>query len=154
MKLSKARAYRGDPSALAVLRQALDVLLRLFAPIVPYVTEEVWNAGRDESRSVHVAKWPQPSELVEGHDDGSFDAAVSVMTQIRRAKSEAKVSMKVPVEQLEVRGPAKRLELLSSVMDDVIATATVRNHHLAPDESAEDLSASVRLGEPEPARSR
>ena len=154
LELSKARAYRGDPSALAVLRQALDVLLRLFAPIVPYVTEEVWNAGRDEPRSVHVAKWPQPSELVEGHDDGSFDAAVLVMTHIRRAKSEAKVSMKVPVEQLEVRGPANRLELLSSVMDDVIATATVRNHHLAPDESAEDLSAAVRLGEPEPARSR
>jgi valyl-tRNA synthetase len=148
LELTKARAYAGDPSALATLRLALDIVLRLFAPVLPYATEEVWNAERAHPSSIHLAHWPTVDELPEGPDDGTFTAAVQVLAQIRRAKSEAKVSIKTPVEQLHVVGPADALARLESVMADVVATGNVEKYELSAD-GTDALTASVTLGSPE-----
>jgi valyl-tRNA synthetase len=152
LELVKARAYAQDPSALGTLRLALQVVLRLFAPILPFVTEEVWNLNRSEPSSIHRTPWPTVGELPATEDDGSFDAAVEVLTQVRRAKSEAKVSIKTPVEMLEVRGPEARLQLLRSVLDDVLATGNVRARELTADDSSEELAVRIELGEPEAKR--
>jgi valyl-tRNA synthetase len=150
LELSKTRAYAGDPSALGTLRTALDVVVRLFAPILPYITEEIYNTGRTEPTSVHRADWPTPSELPDAEDDGSFDAAVAVLTQIRKAKSEAKVSLRVPVERAAVRGPREQLELFERVKDDVASTVNVRSFDPQADDGAEGLTVAAELGEPEP----
>jgi valyl-tRNA synthetase len=150
LELSKARAYAGDPSALGTLRTALDVVVRLFAPILPYITEEVYNTGRAEPSSVHRAGWPKPSDLPEAEDDGSFEAAVAVLTQIRKAKSEAKVSLRVPVERAVVSGPREQLDLFHRVGDDVASTVNVRRFELRADDEAEGLTVAAELGEPEP----
>ena len=154
LELSKTRAYDGDGSALTALRAALDVVLRLFAPIVPYVTEEVYNSERAEPESIHRAPWPEPDELPDGKDDGCFGAAVEVLTQIRRVKSEAKVSLRFPVDRLVVTGRPASLDLLESVIDDVKSTVNVKTHELSADESRETLTVEVVLGEPEEAGAR
>jgi valyl-tRNA synthetase len=148
LELTKNRAYAGDASAIGTLRRGIDVAIRLFAPFLPYVTEEVWQQGQNAPRSIHVAPWPKREELADGKDDGSFDAAVAVLTEIRRAKSEAKVSMRTPVEHLHVRGPEDRLELLKDVLDDVVSTGNVKDQELSADGGG-GLSVTVRLSEPE-----
>jgi valyl-tRNA synthetase len=154
LELSKARAYDGDGSAITALRAALDVVLRLFAPVVPYVTEEVFNSERDAPESIHRAPWPRLEELPEGEDDGCFGAAVELLTQIRRVKSEAKVSLRFPVERLAVSGPRASIDLLESVIDDVKSTVNVKLHELILDDSLDALSVDVVLGEPEEAGAR
>jgi valyl-tRNA synthetase len=149
LELAKGRAYAGDPSAVATLKLALSVILRLFAPYLPYVTEEIWNTGRDHFGSVHQAAWPSEQELQGPGETGSFEAAVEVVTQVRKAKSEAKVSLKVPVEHLEVRGASARLALLRPVLSEVLTTANVENHELIDDDSVEGLIAAAKLGQPE-----
>ena len=150
LELAKARSYAGDPSALGTLRTALDVVVRLFAPILPYVTEEIYNAGRDEPSSVHRARWPSATELPAADDDGSFDAGVTVLTQIRKAKSEAKVSLRVPVERAVVRGPQGQLDLFARVQQDVASTVNVRRFEYVSGEDSDGLAVSVELGQPEP----
>jgi valyl-tRNA synthetase len=144
LELSKTRAYAGDPSALGTLRTALDVVLRLFAPVVPFITEEVWNQERSEPTSIHREPWPVPDELPDAVDDGCFDVAVEVLTRIRKAKSEAKVSIKWPVTELKVAASRTKLDLLTSVLDDVLSTGNVRRHSLTESEG-DDVTVDVTL---------
>jgi valyl-tRNA synthetase len=149
LELSKARAYAGDPSALGTLRTALDVVLRLFAPFVPFVTEDIFASG-SETGSIHRAAWPTRGELPEGEDTGCFDAAVAVLTEVRRAKSQAKVSQRWPVAELTVRGPRERLHVLTSVMSDVERTVNAERSALTAKESLDDLAVFLKLAEERP----
>lgn len=144
LELAKARAYAGDPSAIGTLRVAMNVALRLFAPFVPFVTEDLWAPDGGPETSVHRHPWPTGAEFGAIEDDGSFQAAVDVITQIRKAKSESKVSIKFPVESLRVSGSAESLARLESVIDDVTATGNVASYELS-ENGAGELIAEVRL---------
>ncbi|MFC4052149.1 valine--tRNA ligase [Actinomadura syzygii] len=105
LELVKTRAYGEGAearSARAALRAALSVLLRLFAPVLPFVTEEVWSWWRDGS--VHTASWPSPAELPPGGDPAVLAATGEALRQVRKAKSEAKASMRADVSRAVVRG--------------------------------------------------
>ena len=145
LELSKVRAYAGDPSALGTLRAALDVVLRMFAPFLPYVTEEVWNLGAESPVSIHTERWPDETVLPEVSDDGTFDAVVSVATQVRRAKSTASVSIRYPVARARIRGPRAQLDVLEPVMADVCATLAIERYDLVGDGS--ELRVDVVLGD-------
>ncbi|GLX94388.1 valine--tRNA ligase [Herbidospora sp. NBRC 101105] len=119
LELVKARAYDGDASAVAALRAALDTLLRLFAPFLPFVTEEVWSWWRDGS--VHTAAWPAVAG--RGGDPEVLEAVADVLARVRKAKSAAKVSMRAEVTRLDVRG--EKAELVRLAQDDLCAAGNV-----------------------------
>ncbi|KAB8184862.1 valine--tRNA ligase [Microbispora catharanthi] len=123
LELVKARAYDGDASAVAALRRALGVLLRLFAPFLPFVTEEVWSWWREGS--VHRAAWPSPDELREARhgDPAVLDAVAEVLRRVRRAKSEARLSMRAEVARLTVSGD--QADLVRVAQDDLCAAGNV-----------------------------
>jgi valyl-tRNA synthetase len=155
LELVKERAYAGDGGAIATLRTGLDVVLRLFAPVLPYVAEEVWLSRRGEGSpapsaadSVHRAPWPRPDELPDARDDGGFDLAVLVLKEIRKAKSEARVSRRLPVERLTVRGPRAKLDLLAGCLDEVVDAGNVQERELVADEGLAELEVSCRLATP------
>ncbi|MCC7008416.1 MAG: valine--tRNA ligase [Acidobacteria bacterium] len=92
IELSKRRRARDDgaaASASAAAQRALSVMLRLFAPFLPFVTEEVWSWWQEGS--VHRAAWPAIEDLgVEGSDDGRLYAdARHVTAAIRHHRSTA-----------------------------------------------------------------
>jgi valyl-tRNA synthetase len=122
LELVKERAYGGQgsaraESAKAALGLALDVLLRLLAPIMPFVTEEVWSWWREGS--IHTASWPEVAELtVDGHPE-LLDDLAQALIGIRGAKSQAKVSMKTEVSSVVFRGPAAALDRLRAIEGDL-----------------------------------
>jgi len=119
VELVKSRAYAGDGSALVTLRTALSVLLRLFAPILPFVTEDVWSWW--QNGSIHLATWPARSELPAGSADGAvFDIAGSVLAEVRKAKTAAKKSLRADVLRAVVSGSAEQLAALDAARGDVI----------------------------------
>jgi valyl-tRNA synthetase len=144
LELSKARAYAGNVSAVGTLRTALDVALRLFAPYLPYITEEIYNSTRSSPTSIHRSGWPRPDELPSGDDDGCFDAAVAVLTQVRRAKSEAKKSVRWPVEHMTVR-LAPGTPLHHAVIEDIKSTLNVTEVELIENPGVEELVVETRL---------
>ena len=145
----KERAYgsRGDAvaeSAKAALGTTLSVLLRLFAPFLPFVTEEVWSWWQEGS--VHRSTWPTRDEVaVTGDADSGLLAIVGVaLSQVRGAKSNAQVSMRTDVPQATVRGSDADLERLRQASDDLAAAGRIAT--LIFDEAdATELTVEVSL---------
>jgi valyl-tRNA synthetase len=140
LELVKARAYESGPgaaSAHAALRQALDALLRLFAPFLPFVTEEVWSWWREGS--VHRAPWPSAPR---GTGDPAVLAVASeVLGQVRKAKSGAKLSMRAEVARLTVSGP--EIGLVRQAQDDLCAAGNVEEFVLL--DGGDALTVEVHL---------
>ena len=129
LELVKDRAYglQGDDaaaSARAALTIALETLLKLFAPFLPFVTEEVWSWMHDES--VHKSSWPQADALrAFGGNAAIVAPAADVLSQLRKVKSEAKVSMKAGLNNAVIAGPADTLELIKLAEADLVAAGRV-----------------------------
>ncbi len=122
VELVKTRAYSEGPaaaSAHAALQLALSVYLRLFAPFLPFVTEEVWSWWREGS--VHRAAWPSAHEFATiATAPAALEAASKVLGSIRRAKSDAKVSMRAKVSRVTVTGSPEEIELVKLGAADLI----------------------------------
>ncbi|HEX2370180.1 MAG TPA: valine--tRNA ligase [Acidimicrobiia bacterium] len=121
LELVKGRAYGDGPgagSAHRALRSALSVFLRLLAPLLPFATEEVWSWW--QQGSIHRSSWPAAAEFAGLTGDlAVLDAASWVLGEIRKAKSDAKLSMRTPVESVEVRAPDERVAALELARDDL-----------------------------------
>ncbi|MDR1767743.1 MAG: valine--tRNA ligase, partial [Propionibacteriaceae bacterium] len=151
LELVKERAYgaQGDAqadSARSALRTALSVLLRLFAPFLPFVTEEVWSWWQDGS--VHLQSWPDVEELPEGGNPLLLTAVAAALIGLRGAKSNAKASMKTEISRAEFTGPADQLEHLQSVVDDLSAVGRITGEIVwTPGDEPLAVRAELILGE-------
>lgn len=126
LELVKERSYSDDAaaaSAAAALQLGLNVQLRLFAPFMPFVTEEVWSWW--QPGSVHRAPWPTPDELPTGGDPTLLDDVAEVLIAIRGAKSRAQVKMRTEVDRAVVSGPAESLARLETIARDLRAVGRI-----------------------------
>jgi len=158
IELVKKRArdeedLEGRASAVRALRLGLDVLLRLFAPVAPTITEEVWSwvFAEEKSRpSIHTAPWPTVDELVlpvplrmqSGRTPtargnmmqlivgvggpqqmGSFRAACEAIGAVRKAKTEAGIGLGRPLTRCVLSGPREMLDGVQPVLADVANAA-------------------------------
>ncbi len=131
LELVKARSYEesateGRASALATLSYTLKTFLRLFAPVLPYITEEIWSwsfaeqTGKDSS--VHTTLWPSVNELAEVTLDAPRDTlplAIEVIGKIRGAKTEQQKSLKWAVDEVTVEADEASIATLRLVSDDL-----------------------------------
>ncbi|MDQ2728226.1 MAG: valine--tRNA ligase [Actinomycetota bacterium] len=132
VELVKARAYgeHGEDraaSARAALTVTLSTLVRVLAPFLPFVTEEVWSWW-SPSGSVHRAPWPTRSELVDLGDDGPpqvLAVASDVLARARRAKTEAGRSLKARVASLTMTDSPDRIEWARAAADDIAAAGGI-----------------------------
>nr|MBA2390476.1 isoleucine--tRNA ligase [Geodermatophilaceae bacterium] len=109
VRRSRRRFWDGDPAALATLHGALDVLTRLLAPLVPFVTERVWSALMVEAvpgvpDSVHLTTWPMP-----GPDDEELRTQMALVRRLvelgRAARTQSKVRTRQPLGRALVAAP-------------------------------------------------
>jgi valyl-tRNA synthetase len=150
LELVKQRAYgaSGQPgaaSARRTLHLALSTLLRLFAPHLPFVTEEVWSWWQDGS--VHRANWPDATELrtdVGDTDRRVYAVAAEVLGEIRKAKTSQQKSMRAEVDRVVVRDTTERLRALEAALSDVREAGRTREVDMR---EAEEFAVDVQLAE-------
>ena len=152
VELVKTRAYgehtpHGADSARATLALALSALLRLFAPFLPFVTEEVWSWW--QGGSVHTAQWPTVPEVGPhaGADPGVLDVAAKVLGAIRREKTTQKRSMRARVATLTVTANRLTFRDIEAAWEDIIDAGGVDDFVTTEDEETETLRVEVTLAE-------
>ena len=151
VELVKERAYRetsdvGATSARATLATALSVLHRLFAPVLPFVTEEVWSWWQEGS--VHHSAWPDSDDLRAAAGDGDaamLDVVAAVLGDVRRAKSDAKASMRTEVTRAEVKASAAQVTLLEQARGDLAAVGRIATLDLV--DGASEITVTVELAD-------
>jgi valyl-tRNA synthetase len=152
LELVKNRAYGSlgeEPAASArrALRLTLSVLLRLFAPILPFVTEEVWSWWHDGG-SIHRQPWPAAADYQgAGGEPELLDAVGTLLGDIRKVKTEAGVSLRAPVAAATVSAPPVELGLLESAADDLRQAGVITNLYFEPAGPDATMTVDVRLAE-------
>jgi valyl-tRNA synthetase len=146
VELVKDRAYgeRGMAAAVsarAALGLALSAQMRMFAPIMPFVTEEVWSWWQDGS--VHRAPWPRRDELPPGGDPAVLVTTASALRGIRGLKSAGKLSMRAELDRVAVIGSAAALDLVSLAGDDLAAAGRVHGLDLVPDPAVTEITVEL-----------
>jgi valyl-tRNA synthetase len=144
VELVKTRAYsedspEGSLSARIALRRALSTLQRLFAPLLPFATEEVWNWW--QTGSVHQAQWPTSAELTASistsPDEALLNAVCTTLAIIRRSKTEAKVSQRQGVDMASITASADAARAITAGWIDIANAGSVAQWEIAIAENAE-----------------
>ncbi len=140
LELVKKRAYdeagdnpAGQISAVHTIYHCLDGILRLFAPFVPHITEELFShifVGAYEAiGSLHArGMWPKAEDyLVDETAEQSGIAAVEILEAIRKAKSEKGVSIKYPIERIELTAANDTVswDMVEKVIEDITSAGNV-----------------------------
>ncbi len=146
LELVKDRAYGSEysdqerGSAVLALRSALSVLVRLFAPFLPFASEEVWSWW--QQGSVHQSSWPTTDEL-KGSTPELMKLSSQALILIRKSKSDLKLSMKAEIVELKLKAPAA----LGSVGKDLQSVGNIAKLELI--EAPEIAIVEVRFAEPQ-----
>ena len=151
VELVKTRAYsedspEGSLSARIALRRALSTLQRLFAPLLPFATEEVWNWW--QTGSVHQAQWPTSAELTASistsPDEALLNSVCTTLAIIRRSKTEAKVSQRQGVDMASITASADAARAITAGWIDIANAGSVAQWEIAISENAE-IAVAVTL---------
>jgi valyl-tRNA synthetase len=162
LELVKGRRYdsgetddrrEGAASVSRALRRSLSIFQRLFAPFLPFVSEEVWSWWRDGS--VHQAPWPDADELADALGGAPTDAreelalelAGDVLHEVRKAKSQARRPMRAPVARVVVRDTPERLAALELAADDLRLAGSI---DAIDTREADELAVDVELADDAP----
>jgi valyl-tRNA synthetase len=159
VEAAKSRRY-GDfgpeaaASASTAMRLALSVLLRLLAPYLAFVCDEVWSWSN--SGSVHRASWPTRDEIlrVSGADESAKKAVLHIteaLNAIRKGKVDQKVSIGTPVQQVIYQAAEDVIACLTLVQRDLKAASRTEALVLRTGEPAVEITLKPPSAEGKPA---
>ena len=161
IELAKPRTYDEELSverlsAASSLRLIHRALVRMLAPFVPFITDEVWHwaysGDADMHDSVHRSPWPTLSEFAsipEPSDSGTWAATMEVVDAVRKAKANAQMSVKAPVESLQVTHTQAFIDSLAPALGDLMEMLRIETVDLLPDEAASEIGVEVEMKETE-----
>lgn len=106
LELIKYRVYGENQlskkSAQYILYQTLLGILKLYAPIMPYITEQVYQdyfREYEEEKSIHLTLFPDLSKFKEIKD---FDSVIEIISAIRKFKSENQIAMNKELKEVSI----------------------------------------------------
>lgn len=131
LELVKNRVYNGSKSekesAYFTLYTSLLAVLKMMAPITPYITEELYHEffkHNEKEKSIHLTSWPGKFSVTEKKEDSSvLDLLLQVISEVRMAKSKKQVSMKA---EIVLTLEKEKQEKLGKLMYDLKAVLGIK----------------------------
>jgi valyl-tRNA synthetase len=117
-------------SAIRALYYTLNAILKLFAPFIPHITEELFSSiyekEFDKNRSVHArGMWPKIDDFpINEEAEIAGDTAVKILTEARKYKSDNNLSMKNELEKITVR--CENDKILNGMLADLKDVCNVK----------------------------
>ena len=157
LEIAKPRTYdeqltAARLSACAALRLSLRALVRMFAPFVPYISEEIWQwafAGDAHmNASVHKSPWPTVMELASvpaPTSNATWTLTLMIVEQVRKAKTDANLSMAAPVASVAIACPASELAAIKVAADDIQRMLRIESLDIAVKAGADTVNVAVEL---------
>jgi valyl-tRNA synthetase len=129
LEIAKTRAYANDASAKWTLYNSLLTIMKLFSPIIPFVTEEIYqNLFKKDLKddSIHISQWPtvDPS-LVDKEAEEMGDMAVAIISTVRQSKSKKGLALNTPVKLLTIECDEKAKNVIGKLSEDIKGTMKV-----------------------------
>ena len=130
VRRSRRRFWAGDPNALWTLHETLNQLTRLLAPIVPFITERVWQdlfvpTDPAAADSVHLTSWPvADTSLINEQLDDAMKLARRLVELGRAARAEAKVKTRQPLRRALISSNA-RSHLLDALLGEITSELNI-----------------------------
>ncbi len=131
------------------LREVCENVVKLFAPFIPYITEELYQIvfrEKDSPVSVHVTQWPKADlDSVDEQAVESGRLLIAVLTGARRWKTDQKVNQNHPLKLLRMCAPENLLDKLRALNDDLRAAAHADVVEFGGDGDVETEVAEIKL---------
>lgn len=122
LEISKNRAYdeennnpSGQYSSILTLYHVMQILLKLFAPFIPHITEELYQLLYSENSVHEKGNWVNYGDLNYKIDAKGAEGLLEILDIVRKFKTEKNLSIKAPIKLLEVSG----IELSEELMEDL-----------------------------------
>jgi len=119
LEIIKDRLYnaekRGKEARLSAqygLYQTLLTIIKLMAPIMPFITEELYQLyykKHEKIKSIHLTKWPD-IKMIDGHAEHIGDFVVQVIEYARKQKSEKQLSLKAAISKLTIKSKIEEID--------------------------------------------
>ncbi len=149
LEIVKKRLYDGDGAAKFVMYRAFLDILKMMAPVMPFITEEIYDkmySENENKESIHSEEWPEKLEAGFEHEYETGELGIEVISAFRKYKSRENMSLNHEITEAKVFGPKN----LSKVKMDIKEAMSIQNLELSDEEpklerkiSSVDLDYSV-----------
>ncbi|MFQ5474861.1 MAG: class I tRNA ligase family protein, partial [Candidatus Nanoarchaeia archaeon] len=150
----ESRGKKARQSAQFALYESVLSILKLIAPIMPHITEAVYQlyfTEKEMKKSIHISDWPEyDPALIDEEAEKAGDLAVDIIAAVRKFKSENSVSLKKELKVLKIGADGEQKALLENVIDDIKATTRALEVSFAKGEIETEkfgIAISVKLAE-------
>jgi valyl-tRNA synthetase len=145
LEMAKQRLYDashpGHSAACRTLKTALETLLKLLAPLLPYITEAIWcelfaaDAGQHGTASIHRSAWPVVETAADLNANQALavgETLVEIATAVRRYKSENALSLGSELAGLTLAtGDPALADQLQAAIPDLVSVTRAKTIHVA-----------------------
>ncbi|MBW2995788.1 valine--tRNA ligase [Candidatus Woesearchaeota archaeon] len=152
LEIIKDRVYNPDKrgsapriSAQYSLNHSLSTILKLFAPIMPFITEEIFHLYFDKKeKSIHISNWPKyDPKLTDKKLEAAGSLAIDIIAAVRKEKADKNISLGQEIKQLTIK--TKHQKALQPFLDDIKSTTRAQDI-VFKGEAATTISEDTKIG--------
>ncbi|MEK6846224.1 MAG: class I tRNA ligase family protein, partial [Nanoarchaeota archaeon] len=147
----QVRGAEARTSAQLGIFSGLLSTLKLMAPIMPHITEEVYQlyfAGQEKLKSIHSSEWPESNpKLIDEEAEEIGDWGVDIINAVRKFRSANQMSMKDELAELTLLSEAKDFQKkIQPILKDLIAVTKIREIKFSGETSLETAEFKIKVG--------